>query len=254
MTEAVRRITQGELEAASRALISARETNLGYEISMPVVYPTGQCVAVVVTVAGGDYIVHDAGFGSMYLTAAGVSLTAKLNKKLASVAEMYGCEFISGRMSMTCTEKELAVAIALVANASKAVGDQLVEVRRKQIRDFKREVSAVLTDVAGASRVKTGAEIVGDSGTTYEVNFVLLDKALREPLAYVEPVSDRDAVNGKFREFSDIAANANYSKIDRISVYDDRHEWRSGDIIILRRVSNTVPFNDLSTRLERLSA
>ncbi len=254
MTEAVRRITQEELEAASRALITARETNLGYEISMPVIHPTGQCVSVVVTVAGGDYVVHDAGFGAMYLTSAGVSMTKKLHKKLAGIAEMYGCEFISGRMSMTCTEKQLAIAIALVANASKAVGDQVLEAKKKQIRDFKREVSAVLMSVAGAPRVRTGAEIVGDSGTTYEVNFVLLDRALREPVAYVEPVSDRDAVNSKFREFSDIKANENYSKIDRITVYDDRHEWRSGDIIILRRVSNTVPFGDLPTRLERLAA
>jgi hypothetical protein len=254
MTEALRRITTEELEAASRALITARETNLGYEISMPVIHPTGQCVSVVVTVAGGDYIVHDAGFGAMYLTAAGVSMTKKLRKKLAGIADRYGCEFVSGRMTMTCTEKQLAIAIALVANASKAVGDQILEVKKRQIKDFKREVSAVLTEVAGAPRVRTGAEIVGQSGTPYEINFVVLDHERKKPVAYVEPVSDRDAVNSKFREFADIEANENYRSISRISVYDDRHEWRPGDIIILKRVSNTVPFGDLATRIRRLAS
>ena len=254
MIEELRSITMEELESASRALITARQTNLGYEISMPVVYPTGQSVAVVVTVAGGDYVVHDAGFGSMYLTSSGVSVTGNLKEKLAGIAQMYGCEFISGRMSMTCTEKELAIAIALVANASKAVGDQLLDARKERVTDFKREVNAVINHVLGESRVKTGEPVVGDSGTPYKVNFIVLDRSKARPVAYVEPVGDQNSVNARFREFSDIKANSNLSAIDRIAVYDDRHGWRNGDIALLNTVGNAVPFKNFPRQLERLAA
>ena len=181
MTNGARQITRDELEAASRSLISAKQTNLGWEIEMPVIYPTSQCVSVVVTVAGGEYIVHDAGFGSMYLTSAGVSMTKKLRDKLSRIAGSYGCSFISGRMSRACNEQQLAVAIALVANASKAVGDQLLEARRRRMRDLRQEVSAVISESLGETRKLDRDPVVGESGTTYEVNFVLLDKNKQKP-------------------------------------------------------------------------
>ena len=253
MSVGVRKITKEELEFASRALISARETNLGWEIEMPVIYPTGESVSVVVTVTGGNYVVHDAGFGSMHLTAAGVALSKNLKEKLVRIAEYYGCTFVSGRMSMSCNESQLAVAIALVANASKAVGDQLIG-RRKKIRDFRQEVAVVIDENLGALHKLDRSDVVGDSGTTYEVNFVLLDAHRKAPLAYVEPVSDIDSVNTKFREFYDIKQNSNHDRVDRISVYDDRTEWRSGDLVLLAKVSNVVPYGDFSKRLQRLAA
>lgn len=254
MTQGIRQITKDELETASRSLISARQTNLGWEIELPVVYPTGQCVSVVVAVAGGDYIVHDAGFGSMYLTSAGVAMTKKLIDRLSRIAASYGCNFISGRMSRTCNEQQLSVAIALVANASKAIGDHLAETRRRKIRDFRQEVSTVISDNLGENRKLDRDRVVGESGTTYQVNFVLLDKAEQKPIAYVEPVSDSDAVNVKFREFFDIQQNVNFSQIDRITVYDDRADWHPGDLLLLNKVSNTVAFKDLGRRLQRLAS
>jgi hypothetical protein len=250
---AVRPVTKDEIEFASRSLIRARETNLGWEVEMPVLYPTGKCVSVVVTVAGGDYIVHDAGFGTMHLTSAGVSLTQGLKEKLVRIAEYYGCSFMSGRMSMSCNAGELAVAIALVANASKAVGDQLMS-RRKPIRDFRKEVASVIEDNFEAERKLDRKKVIGESGTTYEVNFVLLDRERQQPLAYIEPIGDSDSVNGKFREFFDIKQNSNHRSVNLISVYDDRSDWRAEDIIILAKVSNVVAYNDLPTRLHRLAA
>lgn len=136
-------LSASELEAIGQSLVAARQTNLGYEVSLPVVYPNGQCVSVVVNVAGGNYIVHDAGHGAMYLTDAGVSLTKQLSERLKRLADNYGCEFISGRMTRACNEKQLAIAIALVANASRAVGDQIFEQREGRLRDFRREVASL---------------------------------------------------------------------------------------------------------------
>lgn len=255
MIEVAQRISQADLEAASRALIRARETNLGYEIEMPVVYPTGQCVSVVVTVAGGDYVVHDAGFGAMYLTGAGVAMTAKLKDKLTRLAHYYGCEFIGGRMSRVCNAQQLAIAIALVANASRAVGDQVYEVKKQRLRDFRREVGTVLVTSVDKKRIQERAEVVGESGTTYKVNFLLLDQAVRQPLAYVEPIADQDSVNAKFREFYDIKSNDDVKSVRRIAVYDDRVDWRQGDLLMLRRVSSELlPFRDFPERVAKIAA
>src|SRR5690242_1510334 len=121
-------ISPHEIEAASRALITARKTTLGVEIQMPVVYPTGHTVTVEVTVQGGHYVVHDAGFGSMSLTSAGVTLTKSLQERLSLLAKYYGCEFIEGRMSRRCTVEQIALAAVMVANASRTVGDQAIDV------------------------------------------------------------------------------------------------------------------------------
>ncbi len=253
MIETARILLPADIESASRALVSARESNLGIEVQLPVVYPTGQCVTVVVTVAGGSYIVHDAGFGSMVLTAAGVDLTRKLAIKLAKLGKDYGCEFVDGRMSRACTENQLPIAIAMVANASRAVGDQMIEQREKRIRDFRREVMLALTQAITEERVRK-LQVVASSGTTYKISHAILSSDRKRNLAFVEPVPDQDTVNRKFREFSDIRATDEYRDVQRISVYDDKATWRDGDLEVLSRVCNIVPFKNFGKRIERLVA
>src|SRR5215813_10580707 len=121
-------VAPSDIEAATQALIRARNTNLGIEVTMPVVYPNGQLVTVVITVEGGDYLVHDAGQGTMCLTASGARLSVQLEKRLMELAQHYGCEFISGRMSRYARADQLALAIVMVANASRTVGDQSIYV------------------------------------------------------------------------------------------------------------------------------
>lgn len=248
------KLSVSDLEAASRSLIKAKETNLGYEVELPVVYPNGQCVSVVISVSGGSYVVHDAGHGALNLTEAGLSLTKQLTARLRRLADAYGCEFVSGRMTKLCTEQQLAIAIALVANASRAVGDQIFEQREGRLRDFRREVASAVASVVPERRVRTAAMVVGESGTSYRIANVVLASDAQTELAFVEPISDQSSVNSKFREFFDISSNEDYASVARISVYDDRISWRDGDLAVLDRVSNIVPFSVLSRRLERLAA
>lgn len=248
-----RKLTPQELEMASRALITARETNLGVEVQMPVVYPNGQCVSVVVTVAGGNYIVHDAGHGAMTLTTSGIDLTKALAQRLARLGKDYGCEFVDGRMSRACTETQIPIAIALVANASRAVGDQFFEQRERRIRDFRREVTIALTRALPSDRFRK-LQVVASSGTTYKISHVVLSTDKTKQLAFVEPIADQQSVDRKFREFADIRSTQEYENVARIAVYDDKAVWREGDLAVLGRVSNIVPFASFSRRIERLVA
>ena len=253
MTEHFQRLTHEDLASVSRALITARETSLGIEVQLPVVYPNGNCVSVVVTVAGGNYVVHDAGFGAMTLTASGVELTRVLAQRLSRLGQDYGCEFVDGRMSRACTEKQLPLAIALVANASRAVGDQLWEHKERKIRDFRRQVQLALGRALPEDRVRK-LQIIGDSGTPYKVSHVVLSVDKRRQLAFIEPIPDQNSVDRRFREFSDIQTTEEYQGVARIAVYDDKAPWRDGDLAVLGRVSNIVPFANFSKRIEKLVA
>lgn len=121
------RLTPSEIEAAARALVTARETALGVEVTTPVIYPNGDCVNVTVSVEGSDYLVHDSGLGAMYLTTEGAKMTRQLSRRLSAIATRYQCEFIDGRMMRRCNADDAAVAAILVANASRSVGDHAVE-------------------------------------------------------------------------------------------------------------------------------
>jgi hypothetical protein len=128
----MRVVTPEEIEATARAIVSARTTNLGIEVTTPVVYPNGNLVTVAVTVEGGEYEVHDAGFGAMYLNSSGIRLTRQLTHRFAELASRYGCEFIAGRMTRRCSPEQVAMAAVMVANASRTVGDQALEMRRSR--------------------------------------------------------------------------------------------------------------------------
>lgn len=242
-------ITPSELEAAAHALITARTTNLGVEVQMPLIYPNGQSVTVIVNVEGGQYVVHDAGLGSMSLTNAGMNLNRELIRRLAHLAQYYGCDFIEGRMTRRCTPEQVALAMVMVANASRTVGDQIHDMRARPLSHFHRELADVMTSVVGSERVRK-VDVSGYSGTSYRVNAVYRNSEVQ---AFVEAITDHEAVNRQFREFYDLKESDSYSEIDRLAVYDDRKDWKSGDLTLLNTVGNVVPFSIAPQRLRQLA-
>lgn len=244
-----RLLKPAEIEAAAQALVSARETNLGIEVSLPVVYPNGEAVTVVVTVEGGEYLVHDAGFGTMYLTSAGVDLTRNLAKRLAGLAARYGCDFINGRMSTRCTADQLAVAIAMVANASRTVGDHIAEVRRHTESDFAMAVTSRLQDAVG-KRLRAQETVTGASGRRYKVGNIILDAHEHHPIAFVESFASRATVANHFMEFSDLRDA--YEHTLNLSVYDENERFPDTDLRLLRQVSDVVGFNESRRKVREL--
>lgn len=244
-------ISHEELEAAARALISARKTNLGIEVSMPVIYPSGKAVTVVVTVEGNEYIVHDAGYGAMYLTDSGVNLTKQLTKRLVSLAAHYGCDFIENRMTRRCSVEQVALATAMVANASRTIGDQTLEVRRRLEHDFSEAVSQRLREAVG-SRVRPHHEIEGASGRRYRVGNIVLDQAEKVPVAFIESFANRANVPSHFMEFFDLKPQ--YPNTERLSVYDENEQFPQADLNLLSKVSDVVSYQQSRSRFAALSA
>lgn len=247
----LRFLEPAELEAASRALITATETSLGIEVTMPVVYPDGQAVTVVVTVEGGNYVVHDAGLGSMYLTNAGQTFTRRIKARLASLAKRYECDFIDGRMTRQCSADQLAIAIALVANASRSVGDQAADVSHRSEAELITSVTNRLREFIG-KRLRVNEGIKGRSGREYRVHNVVLDSNEKSPIAFVEPISNRAIVPARFTEFSDLQNF--YGLAHNIAVYDDAESLSDPDMRLLREVCEPLPFRETRDRFKRIAA
>ncbi len=241
------------IRSGLNALIDIRRTNLGCEVQLPLFYPDGGSVTVTVAAERGDYVVHDSGSGAMFLNANGLQLTKKLSEKITSLVGMYGCEFSGGRVARRCTPDDVGVCAAIVANASRAVGDQVLQRPLIPMIDFRREVLSRVRGIVGEARFRENEEIVGESGYAYRISAVILDRAEALPISFVEPVKDHDTATKKFREFWDISRSARFGGVKRISLFDDQRNWDKSDLILLQEVSNVVRLSDADQRMTELA-
>jgi hypothetical protein len=81
-----------------------------------------------------------------------------------------------------------------------------------------------------------------------------LDRNKTRPIAFVEPIADRESVPRRFKEFYDLARTDEYAAVERIAVYDDANPIPSGDALLMQEVGNLVRFRDARTRFELWSA
>lgn len=245
-------VTARDLEAACRALVNVQETSLGFEVQIPVIYPNGDFVTVAVAPSGDEFVVHDAGFAAMMLANSAVRLTGKMKARIDALSRHYGCEFTNERMLRVVPRDQLSVAVAVVANASRTIADQMLQIHPQPILSFKQTVIERVKDYVGATRVRENEPIVGDSGTEYHIGAAVLDRKLSRPVALVEAVRDMDGVNKRLREFYDISLVPSLEDMDRIVLYDDAAQFRQGDLLVLQNVSNVVRFSDAEARFKSL--
>ncbi len=241
--------TPEDLEKTARSLIEARQTNLGTEVTLPVLYFNGDAVNVVVTVDPSGFVVHDASAGAMLINVSGLQVTKKLNHRLAELVAAYGCEFVNGRVTARCTEDQLAVTMAMVSNASCAVGNEARQANRLRSMAFQEQVAERLRETVG-KRVRERAEITAASGRTYRVGHLILDQSLAHPVAFVEAVANDDIVSKRVAEFFDLKEE--YPDVQREAIYDDSRPLESFNLVLLGKVSNPLPFSSADRRLKNL--
>jgi len=247
------KLIASELEAACRALVRVESSSLGLEVQIPVIYSTGDFATVVVAKSNESIVAHDAGFAAMTLATHGVKMSNRMRARIVALSKHYGCEFLDDRMSKVATHETLPLAVAVVANASRTIADQLLQTQNQPVFSFRQEVIERVKEFVGSKRVRENETVVGRSGTQYNIGAVILDRQQSAPIAYVEAVRDMDGVNKRFREFYDISLVPEMSERDRIVLYDDEAELRQGDLIILQDVSNVVRFSDAEARLRPLA-
>ena len=245
-------MSSGQLEAALRALISSEESNLGLEVTMPVMMPDGQSVTVVVAREHDEHdkcVVHDASFGAMYFSAYGGKVSKAFDDRLKQVALKYGCVYRNGRVSRSCTEDEVPVACVVVANASRSIGDQALELREAAENELKYQIVEILRVMVG-DRLREHETVRGYSGRSYRIPGVVLDANLRHPTDYVLPITSRSSVLHSFGELYDLRQA--HGDVVNDLVYNESLDLRPEDRRILQQAADLVPFKQMATRLARL--
>ncbi|MCT8971227.1 hypothetical protein [Microbaculum marinisediminis] len=238
-------LNPSEVEIAIRALIVAEKTNLGIEVSVPVAYPDGDIVTVVIERSGYAFRVHDAGFGAMHAAAAGFPLTKSHTQKIANLIQRYRCSFVDGRVMAKCSYDALAITACLVANASRTAADQATEIRRLVEVDFRLLVSDKLREAFG-ERVRENESIVGRSGRQYRVPAIILDPTQSRPRNFVSPLAHRNTVPHSFAMFFDLRGA--FPDVENDTVFDDAGDFRQEDRALLESVSTVIGAMEVSNR------
>lgn len=245
------RITAAEVEKLLRSLTAAETTNLGIEVTLPVVYGDGELVTVIVEQTKDALIVHDASFSAMRLSNAGVSLTSTVVHRLSELAERYHCKFHDGRVTAAADSVEsLPVVVALVANASRSVADYAFEIKRQAETDFRVIVVDKLREIVG-TRAHDADEFKGASGRRYRLPFIL-NVAMTWPQNLISTVAHRANVPVAFATLSDLRTP--YLSVERDAVYDDearlkdedRTFLKSADAFVLGWMQAQTRFKDLA--------
>lgn len=241
------------LKAAICSLTSVVKTNQGFEITLPQAYHSGHAVAVVACRDGEGFLVHDNSYAALLLANVGVRTDGALQSAIANGVEAYGCALAGLRVWRKCVdEKDIAFTAVLVGCASRLIADHALKAKPQPIFDFKSSLIGKVVASVGERRVRTNEEVRGQHGSRYRVSTVVLDRAEARPIAFVEPVADREAVARRFKEFYDIKMNPAYDAVSRIAVYDDAHPLATGDALLLQDVGNLVRFTDATTRFGQL--
>lgn len=230
------------------------KTEQGYEVELPQVYHTGHAVMVTVSQSQNGFIVHDNSYAAMLLSSRGVRITQKLAESLAPQVSAYGCEIEDFRVKRACVDADqLGFVMSTVGCASRLVADLLLKSEPAPMRDFKSSVISQVLDTVGPARVRTNEEVNGHLGSRYRVSAVVLDIQQAYPIAFIEPIADREAIARRFKQFYDLARTTEFESVQRVAVYDDTQPISSGDALLMGEVGNLVRFRDAAVRFREWS-
>ncbi|WP_070154082.1 hypothetical protein [Sphingobium phenoxybenzoativorans] len=244
-----RGLTADIIKASICGLTEAVHTNQGFEVTLPQMYHNGQSVVVMIRPDDGGFIVHDNSYAAMLLSNLGFAVGKRLGDALAPQVASYGCDLTELRVWRRCeTLEDIGAILALVGCASRLIADQALKADRPPLHDFKSSLLSKVVSAVGVQRVRTNEEVSGHLGSRYRVSTVVLDRAQHKPIAFVEPITDRDAIARRFKQFYDLSLNPNYEQIERIAVYDEATPMPSGDALLIEEVGNLVRFADTTQR------
>jgi hypothetical protein len=244
----MRNPTPDDIKRALCELTFVEMDAYGYEIVLPQVYSNGETVVVTASPEGDTFFVHDGGHAGMALEAAGVAVSPRLQEELSRGVAAYGCRISQFRVYKQCSGDGIAEAAAVVGCASRFVADFAFQAEARPMFDFKRQVVETLFETVGAARVRENEEVIAKSGSHYHVSAIILDPRGSKPQAYVEAVSNHQAVARKFRALYDMMNTPGIAETPRFAVFDDsRNGITVSDLSLLKDVSRTVGLRERNT-------
>ena len=239
------RLSIENIKSSIFRLTEVEQTNQGFEVTLPQIYHNGTSVVVVIAAQNNGYVVHDNGYAAMLLSSSGFHVGKRLADAVRHPVQSYGCDLEQMRVTKWCESIEhVAVVATLVGCASRLIADQALGAPKAPVTDFRSSVMSRIVHAVGAERVRANEEVSSRLGSTYRVSTVVLNRDRSSPIAFIEPIGDREAIPRRFKEFYDLSRTPSYQAIDRIAVYDDTKPLPSGDALLLQEVGSLVRFSD----------
>lgn len=230
-------------------LIRVGSSNLGAEISLPALYPTGEHVTIVLNERDGEVVLHDGGFALQSISSMGMTLKTHAHKHISEYAAQLGCSFENGMVVRRCKVSNMAGAAMTVANVCLYVASQFQGVLPEK-SDFEEIVRGILSKQVREASIVTDYKAIGASGGQYPVTAAIMNGNTNTPIIIVDAVGSSKSVNSRFRQLYDIKANQDYFDTERIAVYDDAEVYKQSDLLILQDVSNVVAVSNLTNRMQ----
>jgi hypothetical protein len=236
------------LKRALCELTEVTRTSQGYEVTLPQAYATGNIVSVTVSRTTEGYIVHDNSYAAMALQRTGTPKLQQMVEGARDAIKYYGCELVEMRVTRRCTSlDEVALAMVLVGCGSRLIADQALSTDRMPMFDFRAQLLGRVTGIVGEDRVRTNTPVTGHLGSKYRIAATVITADGRKPMAFIEPLSDPQALSRKFKEFYDIGQNSDYADVERVAVLDDSKSFPTGDTLLMQEVSTLVRYSDSAT-------
>lgn len=212
-------------------------------------YPSNGFVQVVVHGGVNTFVVSDRGGALRELEGAGADVSNP-DKLLRSLVTTHGLRIGNGVISSPqCSAETLAVAITLVANASKEAADWLfATLKIKRSKNF-REVVAMYLRMKYEQHVRADT-VVGASNKPHKFdNLILLPHGGR---LIVDPViPDASSINARVVANMDVRL-AEHQGLEQRIVYDDEDEWRVEDLNLLQVGATVIPYSRANDVLNRM--
>lgn len=242
--ESVRALLAGEGSAA--------DCGDGVRVSTHCLYPSNGMVGVVVRGGDNAFVVSDEGGALQEIGASGRSL-ASASHAMGRLVRPQGLRVENGSiLSPPVTLSELAVAIILVANASKEVADWgLANTKFKPARNFKQALAELLKRHFH-DELKHDQLIAGRSNKAHKFRHVVHLSRGRRLL--IDPaVNDSTSINARVVANMDVRMAENPDLLQLI-VYDDQEKWESATLALLGFGAPTVAFGKAEGEIKRFAA
>lgn len=217
----------GELVAALSDRHTARRLDDAILAPTDVTLPSGAVlVAVIEGGKAGDRItISDAGAVLTDMADTGARVTEAVRRAFRLAARRHGLESEHAQLRLgPVAIDDAAPAIALFANAARAVADAIAIAARKSSRErFRERVRAELGRIFDMRSVHPDGPLQGKSASTHRFDYVVTLDGGRQ-LAIDAPVPDQSSIAAVLLRQMDVRA-ADLPNVRQAIAYDDGDEW-----------------------------
>lgn len=208
-----------------------------------------------VTVEGGtdSFKVHDDGAALRIFENSGGEM-ATAPKMIAVFLRDHGLHVDrTGTISAPLVSLDaLAPTIVLVANAARDAAEHLLNRWRPAFRRKFKDAVRDLLEAEFPKRWEHDRTVVGHSNKAQKFDFVI-DLGHERRLVFDAVVPDQNSISSAVVRHLDVAQAGDEGVVQRI-VYDDRVQWKSSDINLLKMGATALPFSQAKQVFDRIAA